>query len=184
MADDRTDRHRRGPSPGRGDWMRGLGRLFVLKCLVFLTACTMTAEPLNLSLLERNSSPNNALACPPGICVAQADIDSPTFTVTLPVLMETVGQVIAAQPRTEQLGQEQEANRMVFVQRTKVLGFKDTIWVQGTEVEDGSSLIMYSRSNVGYYDFGVNRARLQTWIAAINDAFASAPAGNGEAAES
>ncbi len=144
----------------------------------------MTAEPSNLSLLERSSSPNDALACTPGVCAAQADIDSPVFPVALPALMEIAGKVIASQPRTEQVGEELEANRMVFVQRTKVLGFKDTIWVQGTEVEDGSSLIMYSRSNIGYYDFGVNRDRLRTWVAAIQEVYTSVPSDKGEAAGS
>ena len=159
-------------------------RLFAINCLIFLSACTVNAEPSNLALLERSSSPNDALACPPGVCVAQADIDSPTFTVALPILLETAGNVIAAQPRTERLSEDTDQNRMVFVQRTKVLGFKDTIWVQGAKVDEGSSLIMYSRSNVGYYDFGVNRDRLQSWMAAIEEAIASAPAEDGEAAGS
>ena len=143
--------------------------------MFLLAACSVTDPPSNLALLERSSSPNNALACPPGVCVAQADIDSPTFAVALPVLMETAGQVIAAQPRTDRIDEEDSANRMVFIQRSKVLGFKDTVWVQGIEIDDGSSLIIYSRSNVGYYDFGVNRDRVRSWMAAIVEALPSRP---------
>ena len=46
--------------------------------------------------------------------------------------------------------------------------FPDTIDAEVLAVgDDQSTLALYSRSLIGRKDFGVNRARLQRWLAAL-----------------
>ena len=61
-------------------------------------------------------------------------------------------------------------DQLVFVQRSQFLGFPDTIWIQGVSVDFGASLIIYSRSNYGYWDLGVNRERIRTWLEKLEKA--------------
>jgi len=55
-----------------------------------------------------------------------------------------------------------------FVARSALLNFPDLITAQVAEAgPDASTLVLYSRSVYGYSDLGVNRKRLNTWLAAI-----------------
>ena len=55
-----------------------------------------------------------------------------------------------------------------FIQYTRLMRFPDTIDVQVLPVGDNqSTLAIYSRSLVGRNDFGVNRARVERWLAAL-----------------
>ena len=52
-----------------------------------------------------------------------------------------------------------------YIQRSRLMGFPDTIVVQFFERPGGrSSLALYSRSQLGKSDFGVNRARIARWL--------------------
>ena len=60
--------------------------------------------------------------------------------------------------------------RRRFVQRTRLLRFPDLIDVHVLPASAGATLALYSRSLLGRRDFGVNRARLWRWLAAMNAA--------------
>lgn len=142
----------------------------LLLCLAIAAVaggCAEPSVPRDLRALERASSPNDALACPPGICQAEADLESPRFALPPERLSEIVRQAIAAQERTELVEEIPESAQLVFVQRSALLGFRDTVWIQTIDLAPQSALIVYSRSNLGYWDFGVNRERVETWLAAI-----------------
>lgn len=53
-----------------------------------------------------------------------------------------------------------------YVQRTPTLQFPDTIVVRYVDRGPGerSTLAIYSRSQLGYSDLGVNRARIARWL--------------------
>ena len=128
------------------------------------------ALPLSFANLERTGRPNDALAAPEGYTASHADVVSPTYRVPAEVLFETAREVLAAEPRTRILAVFREERQLMLEQRSAVFGFRDNIWVQAVERTDGSSLLIYSRSNVGYWDLGVNRNRIETWLAAIGKA--------------
>ena len=68
-----------------------------------------------------------------------------------------------------------ELRQSVFVQRTALLRFPDTVWVQLVALDaESSSLAIYSRSNYGYGDFGVNERRVRAWLAAIAEGIGQA----------
>jgi uncharacterized protein (DUF1499 family) len=70
------------------------------------------------------------------------------------------------------LGQFEEAQGMLrFVQRSRILGFPDTIDVKVVPgAEGGAAVLLYSRSKLGRSDMGVNRERIARWIGLIETA--------------
>lgn len=153
-------------------------RRVLLAALALLVAgCTADMKPVDLRTLARSTSPNDALACPAGACRAKADFESPSFAVGGAALMDAARRVVAARPRTELVATDTALDQLVFVERSRLFGFPDTIRVQGVPAGAGASVIIYSRSNYGYWDFGVNRARVQALLAALARAAAAIPAG-------
>jgi uncharacterized protein (DUF1499 family) len=76
--------------------------------------------------------------------------------------------VAAGQPRTFPAAEYPAEHQVHFVVRSAVLNFPDLVTAQVNEAgPDASSLVLYSRSVYGYSDFGVNRQRLSTWLAAL-----------------
>jgi len=66
--------------------------------------------------------------------------------------------------------------RLVLVQRSLIFRFPDTITVQVfPQTEGGSTLAIYSRSNYGRSDLGVNKARVQRWLGLIAAQVAGQP---------
>jgi uncharacterized protein (DUF1499 family) len=134
-----------------------------------LGACSAQETPIDFASLERSPSGNDALACLPDACRAKADRPSPNFPQSPEALLARVRKVFLSQPRTSLVSEDGARHQLVFVQRSLVFRFPDTIWVQAEPVAAGGSVLMvYSRSNYGKSDFGVNRARLDRWLAALS----------------
>lgn len=121
--------------------------------------------PVNFETLTRRTVPNDALACPQSLCIAKSDITPPVFAVSAPDLEKAFAKVIASEPRVEQMAWEDGGFTQRYVQRTKIMRFPDTISVRFIDLGDGRSTIaLYSRSQLGEADFGVNRARIERWL--------------------
>ena len=139
--------------------------------LAALTAgCSYDSTPRDLRTLSKSAAPHDALACPPDTCAAEADFQSPVLAGTPAEVTETARAKLSGQPRTEVVAEAPELNQVVLVQRTAVLRFPDTVWVQAVTTPQGTSIILYSSSNVGYWDFGVNRRRVEDWLQILVEA--------------
>ncbi len=149
-------------------------RLLQMAALIPLVAgCGgVDVRTVDLRSIARSSSPNDAFACPASVCRAMADFESPAFPVSGSRLMDAVRAVLKAQPRTELVGRDAGLDQLVFVQRSALFGFPDTIRVQGAPTPAGASVIIHSRSNTGYWDFGVNRQRVRTLLEQLKQAVA------------
>lgn len=100
---------------------------------------------------------------------------SPTFDIPGDELWRIWLVVAARQPRTELLAQNAEDRRSVHVQRSRVFRYPDFVRAEIINIEPrGSSIAIDSRSRFGYYDFGVNRRRVQAWIALLAQAVQNA----------
>ncbi len=142
----------------------------LLLCLALLSiacGCTINSAPRDLREIDRSTAPNDALACPPATCKAKPDIESPPFKLKAEQLGEIVRDVVTVQARTELVGEDSVIDQLVFVQRSKLFGFADTIWIQTVDLRSHASIIIYSRSNFGFWDLGVNLHRVRAWLAAI-----------------
>ena len=133
----------------------------------------LDTAPVDLRAIRRSSSPNDSLACAPGICAAAADFASPVFALPRAALMEAAEAILLAEPRTEIAARDDVLSQVVFVQKSALFGFADTIRVQADGTDAEATLIVHSRSHTGYYDFGVNRKRVRRLL----DGIAHRPAG-------
>ena len=142
---------------------------------LFLPACGATGATglppprlMDIGHIQRPNSPNTALAAPAGSS-PKPDILTPAYHMPAAQLYTDVLAVASTQPRTFVAAGYQPQLQAQFVARSAWLNFPDLIVAQVTAAgSDASTLALYSRSVYGYGDFGVNRARLITWLAALD----------------
>jgi uncharacterized protein (DUF1499 family) len=130
----------------------------------------------DFATLVRPSSPNTYLVCPKERCAAAADEVGPIYVVPAAQLFERARTLLSAEPRTKVVQEQPETFRLVLVQRSAFFRFPDTITLQVFPLPDGdSTLAIYSQSNYGYGDFGVNKERVRAWIGLIDAQVARRP---------
>ncbi len=182
----RADRHEadsvtrpagRAPACGASETRRAAAAPFsLLLPLVFLVACGLGAAPdaerlaLDPLTLERTGRPNDFLVCPAGRCAAPADRIAPVVEVAALEQLHLWEEVVTMSDRTRLLGIDEKALTLHAEQRSRIFGFVDTVVVHVLPFDDGlpgtesSTFAAYSRSEIGFGDMGVNRARLEAWI--------------------
>jgi uncharacterized protein (DUF1499 family) len=144
--------------------------------LFALTACSADTVGIDFATLVRPSSPNTYLVCPKDRCAAAPDEEGPIYAVPAAQLFERARTLLSAEPRTEVVQDQPETFRLVLVQRSAFFRFPDTITFQAFPLPDGTStLAIYSQSNYGYGDFGVNKDRVRSWIGLIDAQVARRP---------
>ncbi|MEQ8283134.1 MAG: DUF1499 domain-containing protein [Parvibaculum sp.] len=121
---------------------------------------------MNFQNLRLTAKPNQYLVAPEGLCAgAKPHLAAPEFAVAPAALRARFRDVALAQPRVILAGADDAALTDIYVQRSALLGFPDTVTVQFLAAGTGrSSLAIYSRSRYGYSDLGVNKARIDTWL--------------------
>ena len=143
--------------------------IFLVLFIPFLSGCEFDVTPMDIRTLQERTKSNDALACSARLCVVPADFESPAFTVSVEELLKITESVIGAEPRTTIVARDQDLQQLVFVQRSRIFRFPDTVWIQGVKTDTGSSVIIYSRSNYGESDLGVNKKRVQAWLAKLTE---------------
>lgn len=119
---------------------------------------------VDFATLERRASPNDALACLAEFCAAKADIPAPVIARPFGDVFHAVQDAVVHEPGLEQVGADVDAGTLRFVQRSPLMGFPDTINVKVVPTADGgSAVLIYSRSQIGRGDMGVNLARVKRW---------------------
>jgi len=147
--------------PGYGVYY-GLGKL---------TGSRLDIGPVDWATLTRHATPNDALICPAAHCPhAKPDTEPKVYPVAPGDLLARLKAVALADADVIELSREPNCDRTArFVQYTRLMRYPDTIDVEVMASGEGhSTLAIYSRSLVGRKDFGVNRARLKRWLAALN----------------
>ncbi len=123
-------------------------------------------EPLDFKNLKRKGTPNEYLVAPPDLCRdAVPDQPADIYDVPSTELRDAIMHVVAHQSRVELRGMDEANKAFEFIQYSPVLNFKDLISIR--IIPHGhkeSTLAIYSRSKAGYYDFGVNRKRVESWL--------------------
>lgn len=115
---------------------------------------------------QRTGRPNDFLVLPPGL--AGADAESPLFDAPLPAMARRVDLFARSQPRVTRLAGSNEAGFITFIARSRLIGFPDYVSVKVVPQPDGRmALAIWSRSRFGYSDMGVNRARVEDWLAQL-----------------
>ena len=131
----------------------------------------MMIKVVDFRRLKGRSSPNTYLCYPNGFdCALTADDSSPIFSVDATQLKNCWWQLLKKERSVNVIHDDASLRRMVCVQRSRIFKFPDIIDVQFIVMtEEKSSLAVYSRSKYGYYDLGVNRRRVLSWLKRLSD---------------
>jgi hypothetical protein len=123
---------------------------------------------IDFATLQRDSVPNKYLLCPKGMCQAETDGEAPVFDVPIERLQVAWDEMLAEQPRLQLLRRDVTNIQIDYVQRTRLLRFPDLVTVRFVPIDDGHSTVaIYSRSVWGKGDMGVNRTRVEEWLARL-----------------
>jgi len=143
--------------------------LGLLCCFCLLMAgCSADTGFIDFATLVRATSPNTALACPAELCQAPADLITETIALPADQLAAQVVETLAKEPRTELVARDATGLKFVFVQRSRLFRFPDTVNIAVMPLDaTHAGLAIYSRSNYGHGDFGVNIARVTDWLAKL-----------------
>jgi uncharacterized protein (DUF1499 family) len=124
--------------------------------------------PLDFAALALPPSPNTCLLTPttaPGAGHLHRD----PFPVTPEEAFAAIRAVAATQPRTFPLADYAERRQAQWVARTRLMNYPDIVVAEVAPAGGGTGLWLYSRSLVGWSDFGANRTRVMAWLTAFED---------------
>lgn len=82
-------------------------------------------------------------------------------------LLTRLDAVALGWPRTVRLAGSPEEGRITYVTRTKVMGYPDYTTVAVVPADGGVALTVFARQRFGSGDWGVNKARVDAWLAAL-----------------
>jgi uncharacterized protein (DUF1499 family) len=123
------------------------------------------ADPLTT---ERTGKPNDFLVVPEGQDTpAQVDRSFAPVAEMPQALLARFDAVARGSPRVAVVAGSVAEGHITYVQRSALVGFPDYISVRAVPVGDGAALAIWSRSRYGHSDLGVNRARIEGWLAAL-----------------
>ena len=111
-------------------------------------------------------SPNTCLAAPAGthpgahVTVPPLPVDAATAWGVLRGLGESF-------PRTTLIQAWPERRQAQWVERSALVNYPDIIAAELVPLPEGAGLFLYSRSLLGWSDLGVNRRRVDRWLAAF-----------------
>lgn len=117
---------------------------------------------------ERTGSPNDYLVASDGTTAAETDVTGPVLGIPPKEHLFLFDSVARNSDRVTVLAGSVDDLHITYVQRSLVIGFPDYITVKAIPVGDGSALIIYSRSRYGYSDMGVNKDRIDQWLAQMS----------------
>ena len=127
------------------------------------------AEPLDFAALALPPSPNACLAAPPGVHPG-AQVTVPPLPVDAATAWPILRRLGERFPRTTLLREWPEQRQAQWVQRSALARFPDIVAAELRPGPEGAGLFLYSRSLFGWHDLGVNRRRVQAWLAALDAA--------------
>jgi uncharacterized protein (DUF1499 family) len=139
--------------------------------LAKLMGSRLDIGPVHWSTLTRHETPNDALVCPASHCPnAKPDAEPKTYSVAPAELLAKLKRIALSEPDTTELYCATDCDRTArILQHTRLMRYPDTIDIEVLPLADNhSTLAIYSRSLIGRGDLGVNRARIERWLAALD----------------
>jgi len=128
------------------------------------------ADFCDFARLRMHWRPNRCLMLPPGFeASAAAHETSPVLAESPDALFRRLKAIIGEEPRIQWLAEDRAGRRLELIQRSRIFRFPDRISVAvmpGARSNE-SAPALYSRAQVGIWDFGVNRARVRRWTRAL-----------------
>ncbi|MEM9840647.1 MAG: DUF1499 domain-containing protein [Pseudomonadota bacterium] len=130
---------------------------------------TTMSEALDFKTLEKATSPNRWLVAPASaLGKSEADAAAPTWGKPPADVFTALVSVVEAEGAYSGVAKDNAAMTIRFVATVPVFGFKDDVDAVILPADGGSTIAIYSRSRVGYSDFGVNKKRVDRIVAALD----------------
>ena len=111
----------------------------------------------------RSGKPNDYLVAEGG------DRAPPRFSARPAAVASAFDAVAMAEPGVTRLAGDPAEAHVSYVQRSRIVGFPDIVSARAVADGDGARLLVWSRSRYGHSDMGVNRARVEAWLARVGD---------------
>lgn len=111
----------------------------------------------------RPSTPNFHL-----LRMGDGDAPAPIFDMAPQRLADAFHEVATADGATLLAGSPADGH-MTYLTRSRLMGFPDYTSVLIESAGDGAMLTGFARARFGHSDMGANRARLEGWIAALEE---------------
>jgi hypothetical protein len=127
------------------------------------------AEPLDFATLRLPASPNACLAAPAG-AHPQVQVVTPPLPVDAGTAWPVLRALGDAMDRVARYGEFPARRQAQWVARSALMNYPDIIVAEVVPGTDGAGLFLYSRSLFGWSDMGVNRKRVEAWLAALDTA--------------
>lgn len=111
---------------------------------------------------RRSPTPNDALACSPGLCTTP-DFEIPPFDDAPAIAIERLSQrLFNIDPLARRVDDRKDPARARFVTYSPLMRFPDVIHLEARAMPDGRTGIMaYAAAQLGGSDMGKNRLRLE-----------------------
>ena len=117
-------------------------------------------------LVERPLTPNTYLVAPQVLHLVTVDREAPQYRVSTDVLAKAFDDFITRQNNIGIVAGSVEEGWITYVQRSAILRVPDYITIKYIPLEGGAStFIIWSRSRFGHGDMGVNKERIDGWLA-------------------
>jgi uncharacterized protein (DUF1499 family) len=133
------------------------------------TAGLPQAEPIDFNGLVLPPSPNAHLAAPAG-ATAERHETTPLLPVSPEAAWAALRMLGEGEARTWKMAEWPDRRQVQWVVRTRLANFPDIVVGQIVPLPGGSGMFLYSRSLIGYSDFGVNKRRIAEWRARMDGA--------------
>ena len=112
---------------------------------------------------------NEYLVAPKGFAPMPPHREAPVYGRPAATVAAALEKIIAASPRVEWTGRSADGLRFEAIQRTAGYKFPDRITVEVMPLSgDKATVAVFSRSRYGRRDFGVNEARVEGWLKALD----------------
>ena len=144
----------------------GLPLLAALCFSAFVRLAPVDPALWHVSLESHPASikPNDATAYETG-----GDLAAPILPGPPEAVLARLQTLALADPRIRLVAGSPAEGRITFLQRSRIWGIPDFITAEAVVVPEGTRLEIWSRARFGYSDGGANLARLERWIAALQD---------------
>ena len=151
------------------------GLFLMLLTGVLLTGCSPMSTP-NFQKMVLPKFPNYYLVCPPNYCNVMPSMVAPVYPVSAEDLFNAFNQIVSQVQYVNFIYSMPEQGQFQLVAKSLVLHFPDDIAVQFIALSDTTStLAIYSKSRYGFYDFGVNKRRIDQWLSELSKMTAQKP---------
>tara|TARA_Y100001970_G_scaffold279793_1_gene387745 strand:- start:969 stop:1460 length:492 start_codon:yes stop_codon:yes gene_type:complete len=110
---------------------------------------------------------NSYILCPKDYCEnILPDKFSPKYKISMLDLKSLLIRIIYDSERVRFV--KYKKNHYQFIQKSKFFRFPDIIDVKFLNLDGYATFIVYSRSKYGFFDFNVNRNRVEKWLKQLN----------------